>query len=79
MAIEKNTYGFDTKVEPEADVEAETVELPVSMLAGKEAAPGDVIRLEVVEMNGDSGTVTVRYAQDKEPTSIEDAASEFEG
>lgn len=61
------------------EVEAEeTVEIPVSMLAGQEVAPGDVVRLEVVSLNDDSGTISVKYSTPKQTSSIEDAASEFE-
>lgn len=79
MAIERATYSHDTPMEPEEAVEGETVEIPTSLLGEQTVAPGDVIRLEVVTLNDDSGSVTVRYAKPNKASSIEKAASEFEG
>lgn len=82
MPIERNTdqvYSHDTKMEPESEEGGETVEIPVSLLGGQEVAPGDVVRLEVVSSGDESGMVTVKYATEKEPEGIEDAASQFEG
>jgi hypothetical protein len=62
----------------EVEVEEETVEIPTSILGGQEVTPGDVVRLEVVTLNGDSGTVTVKYSTPRKTSSIEEAASVFE-
>lgn len=65
--------------EPANDDQGETVDIPVSMLAGQNVSPGDVIRLEVTAVNEDSGTVTAKYATDKKGGSaIDEAASQFE-
>lgn len=76
MAIE--TYSHDTPMEPE-EVESETVEIPTSLLGEQTVSPGDVVRLEVVALNDDSGTVTVKYATAKDPGGIDEAVKEFEG
>ncbi len=85
MAIERKVYGHDTPMEP-GDSEGatedagETTEIPSSMLEGQTVKPGDVVRLEVVADNSDSGTITVKYAQPSDSGSaIDDAASKFEG
>lgn len=60
------------------EVSEETVDIPVSMLAGQTASPGDVVRLEIVSVNDDSGTVTVKYATEKPMGGIKEAAATFE-
>ncbi len=79
MAIERQTYSHDTPMEAEPEVDGETVEIPKSLLGGQEVGPGDVVRLEVVSDNTDSETLTVKYASEKEPSGIADAAAQFEG
>lgn len=64
--------------EPANDSDSETVDIPVSMLMGQTVSPGDVIRLEVVTVNEDSGTVTAKYATEKKGSAIDEAASQFE-
>lgn len=46
----------------EETAEEVTASLPVSILAGKTVAPGDVVRLEVVSLDDEGGNVVVRYA-----------------
>lgn len=61
--------------------EGETVDIPTSMLGGKTVSPGDVVRLEVVSVNEDSGTVTAKYATPKAPEAsggIAEAVKKFE-
>jgi len=41
----------------------ETTAIPISILGGQTASPGDVVRLEVVDIDSDNGLVTVRYAE----------------
>lgn len=78
MAIE-HAEDMGEAESPQED-SAETTEIPVSMLEGQSVQPGDVVRLEVVSNNEDSGTITVKYAQPKEApgSAIDDAASKFE-
>jgi len=65
----------DGSMESESDVdtapempEAETASggdsttIPISILGGQKVSPGDVIRLEVIGADDDTGTVTVKYA-----------------
>lgn len=56
----------------------ETVDIPEGMLEGQTVEPGDVVRLEVVSVNSDSGTVTAKYASNKpRPSAIDKAAHDF--
>lgn len=82
MAVE---YASDQAPEDSSEMESapgdssETTDIPVSMLEGKSVSPGDVVRLEVVSNNEDSGTITVKYASEKPMASaIDSAASKFE-
>ncbi len=43
----------------------ETATLDLSMLGGQSVNPGDVVKLEVVSVSPDDGTLTVKYAQPK--------------
>lgn len=57
---------------------SETISLPKSMLRGKTAAVGDVVRLKVVSDDGES--LTVEYAEEpakEKPMGVEAMASEF--
>lgn len=56
MAIERATEPLP----PEST--NETVDLPASILAGQTVAPGDVVRLEVVSVDDETGMVTAKYA-----------------
>lgn len=77
MAIERQT-DFEPSDDSMAE-ESETVEIPISMLAGQTVAPGDVVRLEVVSSNDDSGTITVKYAMpSKSGGGIKEAVAAFE-
>lgn len=90
MAIEKiESESFREDVMPEIDDDeldmeidddvSETIDLPLTMLNGKSAKEGDVIRLEVVSSNDDSGTVTVKYAEPKQKfDGIKEMAMKFE-
>ena len=46
-----------------AEGEDESTTIPMALLGGQQVAPGDVVRLEVVSSDPDSGMVTVRYAK----------------
>ncbi len=51
----------------------------MSMLGGQQVNVGDVIRLRVVTVNQDSGTVSAEYATEKpNGSAIDEAASKFE-
>lgn len=79
MAIDrKKPIAFDeveesTEIEAdpmpvEAEVEspaAETATLSLEMLGGQKVSPGDTVRLEVVEVSDEDGTVTVKYSNPK--------------
>lgn len=70
MAIEKmmeDSEEVESLESPETvdETEVETVDVPLTMLGGATVAPGDVIRLEVVSSNDDSGSVTLKYATPK--------------
>ena len=94
MAIERKSkmmdgpISYDTKMEDQerpgedesGSGEPETTDIPDSLLEGQSVQPGDVIRLEVVSANPDSGTVTVKYATDtgSDEGGIDNAASKFE-
>jgi hypothetical protein len=67
MAIEYADSGdqenMQDQTEPgEAQEGGDTVDVPSSMLPDQNVQPGDVIRLEVVSNNKDSGTITCKYA-----------------
>lgn len=58
-----------------------TASIPVSLLAGKTVAPGDVVRLEVVSMDDEGGNVVVKYAAEApapEAQGAEGMAAEFD-
>jgi len=77
MAIE---YAEETAPVEETTEEA-TASIPVSLLAGKTVAPGDVVRLEVVSMDEEGGNVTVKYAatpKAPEKVGMESMAAEFD-
>lgn len=69
MAIEREMEMTEEMPEegmaPESEETSETVSLPASMLGGKSVAPGDVVRLKVVDI-GDDGSVSVTYAEEPE-------------
>jgi len=51
---------------PEAEAAGgDSATIPLSILGGQRVSPGDVIRLEVVGADDDTGTVTVKYATQK--------------
>lgn len=84
MAIESAREYSETEVEsPEMEeMETETAEettmLPITLLAGQKVAPGDVVRLEVVSVNDDDGSVEVKYATaTPKPSAIDGMASKF--
>ena len=71
---------------PEAPVEAaepvesaETATLSTEMLGGQKVAPGDVVRLEVVSISDEDGTVQVKYASPKTGGIAKAAAALNEG
>lgn len=49
------------------DAGGETTSLPLSMVGGQPVAPGDVVRLEVVSVDEESGTFTAKYSTPDEP------------
>ena len=61
-----------------AKEQSETAELPLSILGGKEAAEGDVVRLKVVSVDSDNGTLTVAYASEPKMGGSEGMAREFD-
>ncbi len=72
MGIDNEAVDAVEGAEP-ASPEAETATLDAGMLGGKKVAPGDVVKLEVVGVSDEDGTVTVKYATPK--TGGIDAAS----
>jgi len=88
MAIEYGGGSQGMSPEPEGSMESndnpteeksegETAEIPMSMV--RDGQPGDVVRLTIVSRNDDSGTATVKYAEEmKMGSSIKEAASKFE-
>jgi len=86
----KNTYAHDDVMEAEPaaeevaevseEVEApegpETATLSLAILGGQQVSPGDIVRLEVVESDADSGTVTVKYKSPGD-SGVAGAASKF--
>jgi hypothetical protein len=79
MAIESAEMAEEVVEESPATDAAETSHIPASLLGGKKAAPGDVIRLEVVNFDEDGGFYEVKYAMPKESKSsaIEEASMAF--
>lgn len=78
MAIEKSMM---PPGEEEVETTEETVSIPVSLLAGKSVAPGDVVRLEVVSLDDEGGNVVVKYATEApapETVGAESMAAEFD-
>lgn len=80
MAVEKAMVppgGEETEVE----ATEETASIPVSLLAGKTVAPGDVLRLEVVALDDEGGNLTVKYAASPPPEEkggVDSMAAEFD-
>lgn len=91
MAIDKKKpVAFDDVTEsevveaPEMEAAApeeasETVTLSTEMLGGQKVSPGDVVRLEVVSVSDEDGTVQVKYAQPKSGGIAKAAAAFNEG
>ena len=84
MPIEK-AMAFDDKLQPEVESEevvaeepAETVTISMEMLGGKSVKPGDVVRLEVVDVSDEDGTVSVRYPKMAKTGGIKEAAASFD-
>ena len=62
----------------ESEDKAETASIPTSIV-DKKVSPGDVIRLEVVSMDGDTITVKCCDPEEKEkPMGAEAMAAEFD-
>lgn len=57
----------------------ETATLSLEMLGGQKVSPGDTVRLEVVEVSDEDGTVTVKYATPKTGGIAKAAAAFNEG
>lgn len=72
MAIERDGM----VEEAEASETSETASLPLSVLGGS-VEPGDVVRLEVVSVEGE--TATVKYAAAPETGGIDEMSAEFNG
>jgi hypothetical protein len=66
--------------QPESESESETATIPASLIGGKTVSPGDVIRLEVVGVDEDSGEIQVKYASPKEKMrmGIDEMAGKFD-
>lgn len=83
MALEKpGTLGSEAYAEeaPVAEAEA-TAQIPSTMLGGQAASPGDVVRLEVVSVDDESGLLTVKYAKAAAPEKklgVDAMAAEFD-
>jgi hypothetical protein len=58
---------------------AETATLSIAMLGGQKVAPGDVVRLEVVDVSDEDGTVQVKYSNPKSGGVAKAAAAFNEG
>lgn len=73
VAFDEVEESTEIEAEPmpvEAEVEshepaAETATLSLEMLGGQKVSPGDTVRLEVVEVSDEDGTVTVKYSNPK--------------
>ena len=83
MAIEKN--GMTAPMMPEGDMPEEVTEetaiIPSTMLGGQTVAPGDVVKLEVVSVDENTGDVTAKYAAEPEMAEtggIDEMAAAFE-
>lgn len=69
---------------PETAMAAEesvTTVIPAAMLGGQEVAPGDIVQLEVVSVDSETGDVTARYAMSEETPEaggIDEMAAVFE-
>lgn len=50
-----------TEPQPEMSEDTETASIPLSMLGGQTPNPGDVVRLKVVSVDAENGSVTVAY------------------
>lgn len=61
----------------ETETIEETTMLPVTMLGGQAVSPGDVVRLEVVAVNDEDGSVEVKYATNKRNSAIDEMASSY--
>lgn len=48
-------------VEEMPEEESESVSLPLSILGGQTVAPGDVVKLQVVEVDDEGGMISVKY------------------
>jgi len=62
----------------QAEGDDDTATLSLDMLGGQQVNPGDVVRLEVVSVSPDDGTVSVRYAHPKNSGGISKAAAAFD-
>lgn len=62
-----------------AEEQAETASIPQSLLGGKTVQPGDVIRLRVISVDADNGSINVEYAHDKpQPKNTQALADEYD-
>lgn len=57
----------------------DTATLGIEMLGGQKVSRGDVVRLEVVDVSDEDGTVTVKYAHPKSGSIAKAAAAFNEG
>ena len=80
-AVEEIESPESEGMEMEAEAVSETVQIPTTLLGGKTVSPGDVVRLEVVDVDEDGGFVNVKYSQPKAPPKkqgVEAMAAEFD-
>lgn len=78
MAIERMEEMMEEAPEM---AEAESIsQIPLSLLGGQTVAPGDVVRLEVVDVDEDGGMVNVRYSKPEETKALgaDALAAEFD-
>ena len=73
----ERTPSSDMAEGPPAEGEATTI--PLSVLGGQSVEPGDVVRLRVVSVDEDNGTVDVEYAHaGKGPDMMSMMANKFD-
>lgn len=76
--------GQDTTGEAPTEEAGETAQIPVSLLGGQTVSPGDVVRLKVVSVDEEGGSVTVEYYHPKQEKAegemggIDEAVKQFE-
>lgn len=79
MAIERRVEELDESSDVSEDVSLEGSELPMELLGGMDVSPGDVVRIEVISVDPESGMWRGKYSTDKpERSAIDEAVSSNE-